>query len=277
MARSGPFAFAQLEFGFQLGPADGRYVVRPRADAEAERVIVLSTVGAPPARGRLARRPRPRRIEHAAPAAVPVTRATIVRARPFATEREASAWLMELAGDAERLTAEVEDAVRELNRALRAHRAAAADPYARDVSAAQALAVRVGYGDGEQVAEGRFRDAYEVPRDERRRRRAELLLPDERLAAVLGGRDPVLACEELLLRARADLDAGRLREAALQARIALEALLAELGERGRPAERLRPAVREAANAALTRELDPALAASLRDAVAELEAVLRRAK
>jgi hypothetical protein len=45
---------------------------------------------------------------------------------------------------------------------------------------------------------------------------------------VLGGRDVALACEELTLRARADLDAGRPREAALQLRIALESALSEL-------------------------------------------------
>ena len=48
---------------------------------------------------------------------------------------------------------------------------------------------------------------------------------------MLGGRDSLLVGEELLLRARLDLDAGRPREAALQARIALEALLGELDER----------------------------------------------
>ena len=52
--------------------------------------------------------------------------------------------------------------------------------------------------------------------------------PEERFAALLGGREQALACEELVLRARADLDAGREREAALEARVALEALLAEL-------------------------------------------------
>ena len=54
------------------------------------------------------------------------------------------------------------------------------------------------------------------------------LRPQERLAAVLAGRDPVLACEELALRARSDLDAGRWREAALQLGVALDAALAEL-------------------------------------------------
>ncbi len=45
---------------------------------------------------------------------------------------------------------------------------------------------------------------------------------------MLGGRERVDACETLLLRARADLDAGRRREAALQLRVGLEALLVEL-------------------------------------------------
>ena len=85
------------------------------------------------------------------------------------------------------------------------------------------------------------------------------LRPHERLAALLGGRDVALACEELTLRARADLDAGRIREAALQLRVALEAAIAELEpwrDRGDMAQRLetlrehRGAVGSAANAAL---------------------------
>ncbi len=45
---------------------------------------------------------------------------------------------------------------------------------------------------------------------------------------MLAGREPIDVCETLLLRARADLDQGRPREAALQLRVGLEALLAEL-------------------------------------------------
>ena len=74
--------------------------------------------------------------------------------------------------------------------------------------------------------------------------------PEERFAALLGAREPPLVAEELVLRARADLDAGRPREAALQARVALEALggLAALRE----------AVGSAANAALAGDLDDRL-------------------
>ena len=54
-------------------------------------------------------------------------------------------------------------------------------------------------------------------------------------------RDAALACEELTLRARGDLDRGREREAALQLEAALAAALAELAgwrEHRRPGERV---------------------------------------
>ena len=65
-------------------------------------------------------------------------------------------------------------------------------------------------------------------------RRARVLHPQARLAAVLGAREPMLACEELALRARLDLDHGREREAALQVLVALDAALAELPRTHRP-------------------------------------------
>ena len=92
--------------------------------------------------------------------------------------------------------------------------------------------MRVGYGDGEHVAEGRWDGARELAPADRGARgargRSAALRPQERLAALLGGRDAVLACEELALRARSDVDAGRHREAALQLRATFEAALAEL-------------------------------------------------
>src|SRR5205085_6116176 len=118
---------------------------------------------------------------------------------------------------------------------------------------------------GDQVAEGRWDAAVEVPVQRRRReRRAAALRPQERIAALLGGRDAPLACELLVLRARSDLDAGRTREAALQLRVALEAGLAELAQTGSGAadmeQRLddlrerRAAIGDAANAALEGDL-----------------------
>ena len=66
-----------------------------------------------------------------------------------------------------------------------------------------------------------------------------MLHPQARLAAVLGARERPLACEELALRARLDLDHGREREAALQLLVALDAALAELA-RGPAARRRSP-------------------------------------
>ena len=71
---------------------------------------------------------------------------------------------------------------------------------------------------------------------EGRRRRSRILAPQARLAALLGGREAALACEELALRARLDLDQGRPREAALQLLVALDAAFAELAADARAGE-----------------------------------------
>jgi hypothetical protein len=208
--------------------------------------------------------------------AVPTTRVSVVRATPFSSPEEGDAWLGGLRGEKGALEAEAAGAAAAVNRFLRAHRAAAVDPWAREISPEHALVVRVGYGDGDQVAEGRYAASYELPRQQPRRRRREDLGPAERLAAIVAGRDEQLACEELVLRARADLDAGRPREAALQARIALEAVLAELsGEELEGLHGRRAHVGEAANSALSGDPAPELQAAVAAAVTEMEGALRR--
>jgi hypothetical protein len=269
------FPFVQFEFAFPLGPADGRYVTRGE-DGDPERIVVLRTLGAP-RRSRLSRRSR--RVEGGAePEPVPTVRATVIGlGEQLESDEAAQAWLDELAGDADALAAHAATAASELNAMLRAHRAAAADPYVRDVAPAGATAVRVGWGSGDEVADGRFSAARELPPPSPRsrvRRRAEALAPDERLAAVLGRREDVMACEELVLRARADLDAGRPREAALQARVALEAALAELGGEAE-LQAARGDVARAANEALRGDPDPALQERVAEAVGAIERALRR--
>jgi hypothetical protein len=268
------FPFVQFEFAFALGPADGRYVTRAEAGGEAERVVVLKTIGSP-RRSRLRRRSG-RAQPGGDPAPVPTARATVIGLERLASDDEAARWLDALAGDERALAAHADDAARELNALLRSYRAAAADPYVRDVAPGGATAVRIGYGRGEEVADGRFTDARELPPPSPRsaiRKRAEALMPDERLAALLGRRDELLTCEELVLRARADLDAGRPREAALQARVALEAALAELpGAEGLAAAR--EDVARAANAALEGDPDPTLQDAVTGAVGAIEAALR---
>jgi hypothetical protein len=209
----------QLEFPWALGPPDGRYVLRGHA-GEAEHVLVLSTLGAPQRRLLRSRGPR-----EASPVPAPVAtgRATLIAARPFDDAAAAERWLADVDGEREAAAA-----VAVLNRVLHLQRAAAADPYVAEVRREQALVARLGFGEGERVAEGRWRQAIELGAAPRRVRRSAALRPQERLSALLGGRDAALACETLALRARQDVEAGRRREAALQLRVALTAALAEL-------------------------------------------------
>jgi hypothetical protein len=244
-------------------------------------VIVLMTLGAP--QRRLMRGKKPTAVTDAGPEPVPTARATLVAAEPFESDAAAKSWLETLRRDDDAVAAEVDDAVAQLNRVLRAHRAATLDHHVREVSAAGALVVRVGYGNGDQVADGRFTAAYELPREasgQIRRgaaRRRAAIAPQERLAAILSGRDRTLAGEELLLRARADLDAHHPREAALQARVALEALIADLGREGRDVADLsarRGAVGDAANAALEGDPSTEQTAAVTDAVEAMDRALR---
>jgi hypothetical protein len=185
--------------------------------------LVLATLGAPERRRLGSIRKKTKAQPEPEPTLVTTGRATIVSVgEPFADEREAAAWLA-AAGEPE-LAADL--AV--LNRALHAYRLAIADPYFGPVARQQALVARIGYGAGEQVADGLWTEARELVAGPARTRRAKLLQPQARLAAVLSGRERALACEELTLRARLDLDHGRDREAALQVLVALDAAIAEL-------------------------------------------------
>jgi hypothetical protein len=275
----------QLEFAGSLTVADGRYLAR---DDGAERVLVIETLGAPAPPRRRRRKPRPSETGDARDS-LPLSRVTAVRAfEPFDLPAEAEGWLTATAETEDSLDALLAEGIALLNRALRAQAAASADPYVRELTAGQAVAARVGYGSGEEVAAGRFTvardvDVWATGTTARRRREAELR-PQERVAAVLGGREDIDACETLLLRARADLDAGRTREAALQLRVALESLLVELDgalvdpEHEEDMAQLgarRAEVGNAANAALGGELGPELERSVRELLAICERVLRR--
>jgi len=299
------FVFVQLEFPWALGPADGRYLLRAGADRGPERVLVLGTLGAaraalapgrPSAVGRLGGRVASRRRTVPAqpePAPVVTARATIIDPVSLSAERQAQAWLADL--DPER---EVAAAVAVLNRALHAQRIAAADPYAREVSPAQALAIRAGWGQGEQVAEGHWLHAVELPWAtpgiRRRTIREAALRSQERLAKVLGARDRPLLCEELALRARLDLDQDRIAHAALELDHAYAAALGELRAESRQdlairiaeLQKLRGEVALKAQAALAnaeaaegtasepRGYDPEDEAVIRHALERLESALR---
>ena len=279
-APSRRFGFVQWELAGRPGPEPGRYVVRRFAGDDARQVLIVGGLQAP-RRRRLARRPRPRATPPGdGPATVEVTRVTVVSATAHDDERAARAWLAHATGaGAEAVTGE---ALALLNRAIHGHRIAAADPYVTELGPAGALVTRVGYGTGEQVAEGEWEVARELP-PAAAGRPGRALPPQERLAALLAGRDVPLACEELALRARLDLDQGRQREAALQARVALDVALAELeswreeaGLRARLEELRgrRAAVAAAADAALQGGLEPSAVEAVDGALGRLEAALR---
>jgi hypothetical protein len=262
------FRFIQVEFAWPLGPPDGRYLLRPRdqPQADPEHVIVFATLGAVERRRLAALRKQRDAPPHPEPTPVSTGRATIIDvAQPVDDPARAQAWLRQ-AGEPE-LAAGLEV----LNRALHAFRLVTADPYLHTVSRRQALVARLGFGAGEEVADGLWTDARELLPPDGRPRRAKVLQPQARLAAVLGGREPALACEELTLRARQDLDHGRDREAALQVLVALDAALAELG-RDRTAAVLADRLtelrgqREAAAAAAQSALAGSLSAPQREAV-----------
>jgi len=261
-----------------LGPEDGRYVLRGHA-GEPAHILVLSTLGAPQRRLLRGRKAREASGDPE-PEAVPTARALLAGADPFASTDEAHAWL----ADAD-LEAEADAAVAALNGVLHAHRVAAADPFAREVSRAQAIAVRVGIGEGEQIAHGRLTEARQLPPFRAAKvKREAALRPQERLAAILGGRDAALACEELTLRARLDVSRGRWREAAFQLRVALEAALAELApwadrapglsERLGELREQRGPVGSAANAALQGGLSAEDIEDVEHALSLIESALR---
>lgn len=279
------FGFAQFDFAGTLPLADGRYLAR---GAEGESVLVILTLGAPPPPAR--RRRRARKAEPKVEASpLPLARVTAIRAfAPFGSEEEAARWLDEAIEAEDTTDVLVADGVALLNRALHAQTAAAAEPRGHELTPEGAVKVRLGYGSGEELAESAFTEAREVDvwasGASRSRRRQEALRPQERVAGILGGREQVDACETLLLRARADLDAGRMREAALQLRVGLEALLVELKDAlddpehqedmGALNER-RTEAGEAANAALSGELSAERATQVRELLELSERVLRR--
>jgi len=238
-------------------------------------VLVIGGLAAPRRRPRSDRR---RRVEEPSTGEVDVTRATVIDATALGDEGAAEAWLAGALEDDATLT----DALGVLSRAVAARRVAAADPWLADPDPERALATRIGFGTGEAVADGEWHAAQEIDQGRGRRRR-RALDPEERVAALLSGRDAALACEELTLRARADFDRDRGREAALQLDTALRVARAELEgwrehrdmpDRLAELERLSAPVAAAAASALRGGLAQDESAAVAEALVRLEAALR---
>jgi hypothetical protein len=209
---------------------------------------------------------------------VATERATVIEvAAPLADARSAASWLSDAGEDF------LDHGIQVLNRALHVFRLVTADAYVNPVSRRQALVARIGFGAGEQVADGLWTDARELIDRSPRAPRLKVLHPQARLAAVLTGREQALACEELALRVRLDLDQGRPREAALQLLVALDAAVAELatdptaaalGDRLAELREKRASVAAAAQAALAGPLEAKQTLEIEFVLGRIEAALR---
>ena len=227
-----------------------------------------------------ARRPSRLAAGEVGPEPVPITRATAIGVDPFPDDDAAREWLDRCRGRGDHGAQEVAVALAHVNRAVAAYRVCATDPDANRVSREQAIRVRLGYGTGPGLVDGAWKDAYLIPPEHgtSRRARRRMLAPEEEMAGMLTGRrPPAWPSEELLLRARGDLDDDRPVEAALQARAAVEALAAELereGEGGAVRSHADTAAR-LARAALAAALDDQQRTELEDLVVTLERAVRR--
>ena len=302
------FLFVQFEFTHAVGPYAGRYVVESGAEASSAGtialdpeldarnhelagttrgvgfadVLVVGVVGTPTSGSRgLRRKAHPVKSDQP-PAPVPLAVITFVNGtEPLANASTAAGKLDRIRYSEDDQEQWVLRGLEVLNLAIRAYRIGAPDPYAVEVTRRDARQVRIGYGSSDEVREGRFSDAIELPPAAARRRgRAERLRPSEAVAAVLVGRHTLLESEDLLLRALIDLDQGRPRAAALQIACAMRLLRSEvselpdregldlpiLAERGRDAERLADLAAEA-------PLDPGQIAELDSVVDDVRAIL----
>jgi hypothetical protein len=157
-----------------------------------------------------------------------VTRVTVTGSS-LEDESSGSAWLKEMTTNRERGAQELRDASRIVNRALNALRAEARDPLVQEIGVTKALAIRLGHGTGDELAEGRWSEASQLPHP--RRGRLDDVEAQSRVAAVLAGRDEVHPAETLMLRARLDAQHGRDAEARYGLRAARAALEEEPGPR----------------------------------------------
>jgi hypothetical protein len=302
------FLFVQFEFTHAPGPYAGRYVVEAGAEANGSGrmtldpaldtrnrelagvsrgvgfadVLVVGVVGASTAGARgLLRKAHPVKSD-TTPASVPLAVITYVKGtEAFTNPTTAAGRLDRIRYSAAEQEEWVARGLEVLNLAIRAHRIGAPDPYAVEVTRRDARLIRIGYGSTDEVREGRFTDALELPPPAPGKpKRAERLRPSEAVAAVLVGRRHLFDSEELLLRALIDLDQGRSRAAAMQIGCAMRLLCSEvgelsdrhgldlglLGERDRDAQRL-------AGLAVTGSLEPGQIAELDTVVDDVRAVI----
>lgn len=263
---------------------DGRYLIR---SGPAERVLVIETEGALPPARRRRRRPR-KSVESESPTSVTVSVVTVIRAdQPFDGESAAEAWLERL-GDSEFTGELLDDAIGTLDRARAAEATASGVPFGTRTDLNGVLSARIGFGDGDQVASGRFAVALDVDARggtaSKRRERAARTGSLARTAAILGGRERASACEVLIPRIRLDLDTGNDLAACLVISAAAASTIGELeftveGEGHEEdldrLEGMLPALEETSARARESSIDAADLQQVEEALTLAERVIRR--
>jgi hypothetical protein len=241
-----------------------------------EDVLVLSAHGAALAEGGLLRRRQRPSGTGDDPEPVTVQRVALARVAQPLGRSTARSWLRGTATDAELRATWVGAALRAANRAIRAHRLAVGDPYAVEVTAADARVARLIVASAEQLAAGTWEEARAVPAHRGDRTRDEEVRSGAQVAAALAGRQSLGDAHDLALRALLAHEHARARAAAmgLQAAVRLGAAEAHPGDDGLDG------VQHAADAFVTTALAGELAsedqARLADALRAVVVVLRSA-
>ena len=212
-SRRGDLRASSFEFGFLLGRRTAA-IIQP-ADAPRRRCW-CSRPSAPPnsdaGAASRSRRSTPGRKP------VPTTRATIVR--PVRSSRTEATPSFRACAPAVQGAARGHLGI--LNRACTAWRASTAVPLRVEHSTRTCLVARIGSGPASPCPSRTLsRARRSSPPGARRARRS--MTPEERFAALLGGTRRAARRRRSWCSGSRDVDARRMREAALQARVALEA------------------------------------------------------
>jgi hypothetical protein len=223
------FPFVQFEFTHSIGPPAGRYTVGEGAALGSADVVGIKVRGATARRPGILRRGAQDVADGKEPEDLSVIVATVVLGTAMLPDAGPGRELLAGAkASVEEQDRWIDRALGVLNRVVWAHRLCAADPYALDLTRADARATRIGYGPAESVVLGHWDAAIAVPsRRSPRVKPEERLMPMDAMTALLAGRAVALESEELILRAVLDLDHGRTRAAAGGIHAAHELLLGE--------------------------------------------------
>ena len=207
---------------------------------------------------------------------------TVISSTGFEDEAAAKEWLERCRRDESAQRDLTGGSLLVVNRAIHGHRVAGSDPYVRDVSQAQAQAIRIGYGTGDDVVDGHWRDAYDVHLEAAKRsNRRQILAPQEELAGILSGKVPAYVSDDLVIRARLDVEQGRHEQAALQLRAGLDAFAAEMARDEEPTrggnavDKHISLSHELSAEALKGKLSDDHVVELRETITQVERLLRR--